>query len=98
MATQNFQRNLLLVLYREGEKSLTRVACFLLPLKREITKSLMLAAYFLHLEIPSLPACYPVNTTLMAESKTKLKSLLMRVKEDSERADLTLNIKKRKEN
>ena len=32
----------------------------------------------------------------MAESKEKLKSLLMRVKEESERAGLKLNIKKTK--
>ena len=32
----------------------------------------------------------------MAESKDELKSLLMRVKEDSERASLRLNIKKTK--
>ena len=31
----------------------------------------------------------------MAESKEELKSLLMRVKEESERADLKLNIKKK---
>ena len=36
------------------------------------------------------------NTTLMAESKEELKSLLMRVKEESERAGLKLNIKKSK--
>ena len=34
------------------------------------------------------------NATLMAESKEELKSLLMRVKEESERASLKLNIKK----
>ena len=33
-------------------------------------------------------------TTLMAESEEKLKSLLMRVKEESEENDLKLNIKK----
>ena len=33
------------------------------------------------------------NATLMAESKEELKSLLMRVKEESERAGLNLNIK-----
>ena len=89
---QNFQRNFLLLLYREGKKSLTRLVCFLLPLKREIKKkkSLTLAAHFLHLEIPSLPVCYRVNTTLMAESKVERKSLLMRVKEESERTDLRL--------
>ena len=36
------------------------------------------------------------DTTLMAESKEELKSLLMRVKEESERAGLKLNIKKTK--
>ena len=36
------------------------------------------------------------NTTLMAESKEKLKSLLMRVKEDSEKLGLKLNIQKTK--
>ena len=36
------------------------------------------------------------DTTLMAESKEELRSLLMRVKEESERAGLKLNIKKTK--
>ena len=36
------------------------------------------------------------DTTLIAESKEELKSLLMRVKEESERASLRLNIKKKK--
>ena len=36
---------------------------------------------------------YVDDTTLMAESEEKLKSLLMRVKEDSEKAGLRLNIK-----
>ena len=35
MVTQNFKRNLFLNLYREGEKNLTLMVCFLLPLKRE---------------------------------------------------------------
>ena len=35
---------------------------------------------------------YADDTTLMAESEEKLKSLLMRVKEESERASLKLNI------
>ena len=39
---------------------------------------------------------YADNTILMAESKEKLKSLLMREKEESERAGLRLNIKKTK--
>ena len=39
---------------------------------------------------------YANDTTLMAESEEELKSLLMRVKEGSERAGLRLNIKKSK--
>ena len=39
---------------------------------------------------------YADDTTLMAESKEKLKSLLTRVKKESERASLKLNIKKTK--
>ena len=35
---------------------------------------------------------YIDDTTLMAESKEELKSLLMKVKEESEKADLKLNI------
>ena len=37
---------------------------------------------------------YVDDTTLMAESEEELKSLWIRVKEDSERASLRLNIKK----
>ena len=36
------------------------------------------------------------NTTLMAESKEELKSLLMKVKEESEKVGLKLNIQKTK--
>ena len=39
---------------------------------------------------------YVDDTSLMAESEEELKSLLMRVKEESERASLRLNIKKPK--
>ena len=39
---------------------------------------------------------YADDTTLMAESKEKLKSLLMKVKEGSEKAGLKLNIQKTK--
>ena len=35
---------------------------------------------------------YSDDTTLMAESEEELKSLLMKVKEESEKADLKLNI------
>ena len=37
---------------------------------------------------------YADDTTLMAESEEELKSLLIRVREESERAGLKLNIKK----
>ena len=39
---------------------------------------------------------YADDTTLMPESKEKLKSLLMKVKEESEKAGLKLNIQKTK--
>ena len=37
---------------------------------------------------------YADNTTLMAESEEELKSLLMKIKEESEKVDLKLNIQK----
>ena len=37
---------------------------------------------------------YADDTTLMAESKEELKNLLMKVKEESEKAGLKLNIQK----
>ena len=39
---------------------------------------------------------YADDTTLMAESKEELKSLMMKVKEESEKVDLKLNIQKTK--
>ena len=39
---------------------------------------------------------YADDTTLMEESKEELKSLLMKVKEESEEADLKLNIQKQR--
>ena len=39
---------------------------------------------------------YAVDTTLMVESEEELKSLLMRVKEESERASLRLKLQKKK--
>ena len=38
--------------------------------------------------------CYADDTTLMAESEEELKSLLMKVKEESDKLGLKLNIKK----
>ena len=38
---------------------------------------------------------YAENTTLMAESEDELKSLLMKVKEESENVGLKLNIQKK---
>ena len=39
---------------------------------------------------------YTDDTTLMAESEEELKSLLMKVKEESEKVSLKLNIQKRR--
>ena len=39
---------------------------------------------------------YADDTTLMAESKEQIKSLLLKVKEESEKVGLTLNIQKTK--
>ena len=39
---------------------------------------------------------YTVDTTLMAESEEELKSLLMKVKEESEKVGIKLNIQKTK--
>ena len=39
---------------------------------------------------------YADDNTLMAETEEELKSLLMKVKEESEKADLKLNIQKTK--
>ena len=39
---------------------------------------------------------YADNTTPMAQSEEELKSLLMKVKEESDKADLKLNIQKTK--
>ena len=39
---------------------------------------------------------YADDTTLMAQSEEELKSLLMKVKEESEKVDLKLNIQKTK--
>ena len=39
---------------------------------------------------------YAVDTSLMADSKEELKSLLMKVKEESEKVSLKLNIQKSK--
>ena len=39
---------------------------------------------------------YPDNTTLVAESKEELKSLLMKIEEESKKAGLRLNIQKTK--
>ena len=39
---------------------------------------------------------YAIDTTLMAESEEELKTLLMKVKEESEKTGLKLNIQKRR--
>ena len=44
----------------------------------------------------SITSDMQMDTTLMAESEEELKSLLMKVKEESEKVDLKLNIQKTK--
>ena len=44
----------------------------------------------------SITSDMQIDTTLMAESEEKLKSLLMKVKEESEKVGLKLNIQKMK--
>ena len=46
--------------------------------------------------IPNILLRYADDTTLMAESEEELKSLLMKVKEESEKVGLKLNIQKTK--
>jgi len=46
--------------------------------------------------LPEIRLLYADDTTLMAESEKELKSLLMKVKEESEKAGLKLNIQKTK--
>ena len=50
----------------------------------------------LELRLPGEISITSDDTTLMAESEEELKSLLMKVKEESEEADLKLNIQKMK--
>ena len=45
---------------------------------------------------PSFSLSYADDTTLMAESREELKSLLMKVKEESEKVGLKLSIQKTK--
>ena len=45
-------------------------------------------------EISTISYIYAQDTTLMAESEEELRSLLMRMKEESEKAGLKLNIQK----
>ena len=47
-------------------------------------------------EISITSVRYADNTTLMAESKEEVKGLLMKVKEESEKVGLKLNIQKTK--
>ena len=47
-------------------------------------------------EISTTPDRQMIDTILMAESEEELKSLLMKVKEESEKADLKLSIEKTK--
>ena len=48
------------------------------------------------MDVYKVDVCKADDTNLMAESKEELKSLLMKVKEESEKAGLKLNIQKMK--
>ena len=50
----------------------------------------------LELRLPGEISITSDDTILMAESKEELKSLLIKVKEESEKADLKLNVQKTK--
>ena len=52
--------------------------------------------YLRYLHHSLVPGKYADDTTLMAESEVELKSLLMKVKEESEKVGLKLNIQKTK--
>ena len=47
---------------------------------------------FLRMDVYKVDICKADDTTLMAESKEELKSLLMKVKKESEKSGLKLNI------
>ena len=48
------------------------------------------------MDVYKVDICKADDTTLMAESKEEFKSILMRVREESEKAGLKLNIQKMK--
>ena len=52
--------------------------------------------YLHYLHHSLVPGKYADDTTLIAESEEELKSLLMKVKKESEKIDLKLNIKKKR--
>ena len=52
--------------------------------------------YLRYLHHSLVPGKYADDTTLIAESEVELKSLLMKVKEESEKVGLKLNIRKTK--
>ena len=68
--------------------------CFLLPFSGPKTFAVFQSQSYLRRTINNLK--YADDTTLMAESEEELKSLLMKVKEESEKVGLKLNIQKAK--
>ena len=68
--------------------------CFLLPFSGLKTFAGFQSQSYLRRTINNLK--YADDTTLMAESEEELKSLLMKVKEESEKVGLKLNIQKAK--
>ena len=83
---------------KSGKEYVKAVYCHLACLTYMQSTSCEMSSWVKHKLESRLPGeisnlSYADDTTLMAESKEELKNLLMRVKEESERAGLRLNIK-----
>ena len=75
----------------EGNGNPLQYSCLENPMARGAWRAIVLgAATVRHNLATELANIY--DTTLTAESKEELKSLLMKVKEESKKADLNLNI------
>ena len=84
-----------------GKEHVNAVYCHLAYLTSMQSTSWEMPGWLKHKLESRLPGeisitSYTDNTTLMAESKEELKSLLMKVKEESERPSLKLSIQKTK--
>ena len=84
-----------------GKESIKAVYCYLVYLTYMQSTSCEIPGWMKHKlesrlpEEISIKLRYADDTTIMAESKEELKSILMKVKEESERAGLKFNIQKK---